>query len=102
MSTNDPNQAGPAVQPCGGLRKFEPEPLRARIHTAVSPTLIARNPGQQQPPQFQQYPQQGGYAPVQPPTERPKTLQIAFILIMLAGVFKRRIKLAHQQHQSHW
>lgn len=86
MSTNDPNQPGQPYNPAAGSGNSNPNPYGENPYGA-QPNPYGQNAGQQQPPQFQQYPQQGGYAPVQPPAQRPKTLQIAFLLIMLAGVF---------------
>lgn len=85
MSTNDPNQPGQPYNPSAGSGNSNPNPYGENPY-GTQPNPYAQNAGQQVPP-FQQYPQQGGYAPVQPPTERPKTLQIAFLLILLAGVF---------------
>ncbi|WP_404286434.1 hypothetical protein [Glutamicibacter arilaitensis] len=84
MSTNDPNQPGQPYDPLAGSGNSSPNPYGENPYGG-QPNPYGQ-PAGQQVPQFQQAPQQGGYAPVQPPTERPKTLQMAFILIVLAGV----------------
>ncbi|MGO2053195.1 DUF4199 domain-containing protein [Glutamicibacter sp. 287] len=81
MSTNDPNQPGQPYDPSAGSGSSNPNPYGENPYGG-QPTPYGQ-PAAQQLPQFQQ---QGGYAPVQPPAERPKTLQMAFIFIMLAGV----------------
>ncbi|MFJ2619606.1 hypothetical protein [Glutamicibacter sp. NPDC087344] len=86
MSNYDPNQPGQPYDPNAGSNASSPDPYGQNPY--------GQNPygqapyGQPQPPAqgFDPYPQQqGGYAPVQPPTQRPKTLQWAFLLILLSG-----------------
>lgn len=85
MSSNDPNQPGQPYNPTAGSANPNSNPYGENPY-GTQPAPYGQNPGQPAP-QYQQYPQQGGYAPIQPPTERPKTLRIAFVLILLAGVF---------------
>lgn len=93
MSSNDPNQ--PGDQPVPG-QPYNPsgQPYNPYGGMPAQPPHSENpygQPGPAQPAPYGQpqqfgYPPAGGYAPVQPPTERPQTLKIAFWLILAAGV----------------
>lgn len=88
MSNYDPNQPGQPYDPNAGSNASNPNPYGQNPYGQEQPPAYGQNPYAQQPqaPGFDQYSQQGGFQPVQPPKERPKTLQWAFLLIMVAGV----------------
>ncbi|WP_313814085.1 hypothetical protein [Glutamicibacter sp.] len=96
MSNYDPNQPGQPYDPNSGSNASNPygqNPYGQNPYGQQPAQPYGQNPyGQQQPgqpapPAFDPYAQQqGGYAAVQPPTERPKTLQWAFLLILASGV----------------
>lgn len=87
MSSNDPNQPddqstpGQPYNPYGGVPP-QPPAQGGNPYGQPDPTQPAPYG---QPQQFG-YPPAGGYAPVQPPTERPQSLKLAFWLILAAGV----------------
>ncbi|GAA1404528.1 hypothetical protein AUR04nite_08700 [Glutamicibacter uratoxydans] len=87
MSNYDPNQPGQPYDPNAGSNASNPY---GQNPYGQQPAPYGQNPyGQQpgQPPAFDPYAQQqGGYAAVPPPAERPQTLQWAFLLILAAGV----------------
>ena len=87
MSNYDPNQPGQPYNPESGGQNPNPNPYGENPY-AQQPSPYGQNPYGQSPmaPGFNEYPNQGGYAAVQPPAERPKTLQIAFLLILLSGI----------------
>lgn len=98
MSNYDPNQPGQPYKPESGAQSSNPNPYGENPY-AQQPSPYGENPYGQapqagQPPYgqtpmaggYNQFPNQGGYAAVQPPATRPKTLQIAFILILLSGI----------------
>jgi len=87
MSNYDPNQPGQPYNPESGAQNPNPNPYGENPY-AQQPSQYGQNPYGQSPvaPGFNQYPDQGGYAAVQPPAERPKTLQISFLLILLSGI----------------
>ncbi|WP_345470362.1 hypothetical protein QMQ05_12190 [Glutamicibacter ectropisis] len=87
MSNYDPNQPGQPYNPESGAQNPAPNPYGENPY-AQQPSSYQQNPYGQSPmaPGFNQYPNQGGYAAVQAPKERPKTLQISFLLILLSGV----------------
>ncbi|QCY47914.1 hypothetical protein GcLGCM259_2204 [Glutamicibacter creatinolyticus] len=88
MSSTDPNQPGDQPQgstpynPYGGAA---PQPPAYGSNPYGQPDPSQQSNPYAQPPQYA-YPPAGGYAPVQPPAERPRTLQLAFWLILAAGV----------------
>jgi len=87
MSSNDPNYPGdqpPAGQPYNPYGGGQPQPPAYGSNPYGQPDPSQAGP-YGQPQQFG-YPPSGGYTPVQPPAERPKTLQLAFWLIMAAGI----------------
>lgn len=94
MSDYDPNQPGRPYNPNTSGQGPSQNPYGENPY-GQQPSPYGQNPygqnpnpyGQPQAPGYDQYGQQGGYAGVQPPTERPRTLAIAFGLIMLAGIF---------------
>jgi len=88
MSNYDPNQPGQPYDPNSGSNASNPNPYGQNPYGQEQPPAYGQNPYAQPPqaPGFDQYSQQGGFQPVQPPKERPKTLQWAFLLIMAAGV----------------
>lgn len=85
MSNYDPNQPGQPYNPQSGGQGSNPY---GENPYGQQPSPYGQNPyGQNPDPSaYNQVPQQGGYASVQPPAERPKTLQTAFILILLSGI----------------
>ncbi|UXN33211.1 hypothetical protein [Glutamicibacter sp. M10] len=98
MSNYDPNQPGQPYNPESGAQGSNPNPYGENPY-AQQPSPYGQNPYGQNPQAgqdpyaqapmtagYNQFPTQGGYAAVQPPATRPKTLQIAFILILLSGV----------------
>ncbi|UYQ76700.1 hypothetical protein OF385_11765 [Glutamicibacter sp. JL.03c] len=87
MSNYDPNQPGQPYNPDSAGQNQHPNPYGENPY-AQQPSPYGQNPYGQSPvaPGFNEYPNQGGYAAVQPPAERPKTLQIAFLLILLSGI----------------
>ena len=94
MSDYDPNQPGQPYNPNPSGQGSSQNPYGENPY-GQQPSPYGQNPygqnpnpyGQPQAPGYDQYGQQGGYAGVQPPTERPRTLAIAFGLILLAGIF---------------
>ncbi|WP_417373401.1 hypothetical protein [Glutamicibacter protophormiae] len=92
MSNYDPNQPGQPYDPTSGSDASNPNPYGQNPYGQNQPgqAPYGQNPyGQPQSPapSFDPYGQpQGGYAPVQPPAQRPKTLQWAFLLILLSGI----------------
>lgn len=99
MSNNDPNQPGQPYNPDSAGQGSQQNPYSENPYGQNSygqqPSAAGQNPygqnpnpyGQPQAPGYDHYAAQGGYAAVQPPVERPRTLAIAFGLIMLAGIF---------------
>ncbi|WP_159611947.1 hypothetical protein [Glutamicibacter sp. JC586] len=98
MSNYDPNQPGQPYNPESGASGANPTPYGENPY-AQQPSPYGENPYGQAPgtqqapygqapvtPGYNQFPNQGGYAAVQPPATRPKTLQIAFIMILLSGI----------------
>lgn len=87
MSNYDPNQPGQPYDPAAGSSNPANSPYGQNPY---GQNPYGQNPYGQAPqpqvPNFDQYQQQGGYAPVQPPAERPKTLQWAFLLILASGI----------------
>ena len=87
MSNYDPNQPGQPYDPNSGSNASNPNPYGQNPY---GQNPYGQNPyGQPQSPapSFDPYDQQqGGYAPVQPPAQRPKTLQWAFLLILFSGI----------------
>lgn len=87
MSTNDPNQPGDQSgpgQPYNPYGNYPSQPASQNPNPYGQPAPEQSTPYGQ--PQQPQYPPAGGYAPVQPPTERPQSLKIAFYLIFAAGI----------------
>ncbi|WP_431709980.1 DUF3824 domain-containing protein [Glutamicibacter uratoxydans] len=87
MSNYDPNQPGDQAgsgQPYNPYGNYPSQPPSQQPNPYGQPAPEQPSPyGQSQ--QYP-YPPGGGYAPVQPPTERPQSLKIAFWLIMGAGI----------------
>src|SRR5690606_5010925 len=95
MSNNDPNQPGQPYNPDSSGQGSQQNPYGENPYGqnpyGQQPSAAGQNPygqnpnpyGQPQAPGYDQYAAQGGYAAVQPPVERPRTLAIAFGLIML-------------------
>lgn len=77
MSNNDPNQPGQPYNPDSAGQGSQQNPYSENPY-GQNPYGQNPNPyGQPQAPGYDQYAAQGGYAAVQPPVERPRTLAIA-------------------------
>ena len=87
MSNYDPNQPS---QPYNPDAYGQNPPSYGQNPYGENPYGQNPNPYGQQPfeqqPSYNPYPPQGGYTPVQPPAQRPSTLNLAFWLILASGV----------------